>query len=274
MGNYYSGMINNKFGYGELRHARTKGSRNGYSTTPGYVAIGKKAQGPKERESQGRSFSSVFGRIGKWVVDNARKNPKIDVLYRAQQIGKSEAPKVKKFVEDAHRQDVERTAKIRKNSRDLRASTYGHDRYGGMDLRVDTDPETNYWNVNGGWSKDNRKIAQKIADDARKENELFMTYKGLERGVNSMVRQYEGLLKKGKYEEAEELLPRLQKRYDVMHQAELDYREFKNSSNNWKMYQNLDAETYLKKLRSKDAPSIRLDKLFFPDDPIIEKKKR
>ena len=61
MGNYYSGMINNKFGYGELRHARTKGSRNGYSTTPGYVAIGKKAQGPKERESQGRSFSSVFG---------------------------------------------------------------------------------------------------------------------------------------------------------------------------------------------------------------------
>ena len=43
MGNYYCGMMHNKDGYGELKHYRTKGSRNGYSTTPGYVAIGEKA---------------------------------------------------------------------------------------------------------------------------------------------------------------------------------------------------------------------------------------
>lgn len=49
MGNYYSGMMNNKYGYDELMHYRTKGSKNGISNTPGYVAIGEKARGPYEK---------------------------------------------------------------------------------------------------------------------------------------------------------------------------------------------------------------------------------
>lgn len=49
MGSYYSGMMNNKDGYGELMHYRTKGSKNGISNTPGYVAVGVRAKGPNEK---------------------------------------------------------------------------------------------------------------------------------------------------------------------------------------------------------------------------------
>ena len=60
MGSYYSGMMNNKDGYGELRHYRTKGSRNGISNTPGYVAVGKKAKGHNDIYKRRSSFGAYL----------------------------------------------------------------------------------------------------------------------------------------------------------------------------------------------------------------------
>lgn len=53
MGNYYSGMIR----YREnnyIAHYRTKGSKNGYSTTEGYIPVGKPKMAQKPSNSIGR----------------------------------------------------------------------------------------------------------------------------------------------------------------------------------------------------------------------------
>lgn len=77
MGNYYYGMLASR-AERNLKHYRTKGSRNGYSTTPGYQPIGKKAQG--ERASS-QSYLSGYG--GDVVVKPA---PKRDQDYRLQAV--------------------------------------------------------------------------------------------------------------------------------------------------------------------------------------------
>lgn len=72
---YYIGMMNASAS--DVRHWRTKNSRNGYSTTPGYIAIGKPAN--KEAYLNNRPRFNVYNLFGRQVrtarlLGNAYRN--------------------------------------------------------------------------------------------------------------------------------------------------------------------------------------------------------